>query len=119
MTAKLLLVDDEPMVTEELQEALEFEGFEVETASSVADALEMSAHAQYDVVITDLKMPQATGLDLIRALGERGEPPHIFVLSGHGADSNRDEATSLGARDCFAKPVDPDALLEEIQKVLT
>ena len=71
------------------------------------------------MVVTDLKKPQATGLDLIRALGERENPPQIIVLSGHGAESNRAEATALGAADCFAKPVDPDDLIERIQEVLS
>lgn len=118
MTARLLLVDDEPLATEELQEALEFEGFQVETASSVADALDLSIGTRFDVVITDLKMPVATGLDLIKALGRRDNPPHVFVLSGHGAESNREEATAFGAKECFAKPVDPDHLIEKIQEVL-
>ena len=119
MTHKLLLVDDEPLVTEELQEALEFEGFDVDTANSVDLALCMCAEGQFDLVITDLKMPNKGGLELIRALNEQGNPPHIFVLSGHGAESNRTEATGLGAAECFAKPVDPDALVEKIEGLLT
>lgn len=118
VTTRLLLVDDEPLVTEELQEALEFEGFEVETANSVADALVLTDGKRFDVVITDLKMPVATGLDLIAALRERKDPPHVLVLSGHGADSKREEATAIGAKECFAKPVDPDDLIEKIQEVL-
>ncbi|MEM7061144.1 MAG: response regulator [Pseudomonadota bacterium] len=118
MATKLLLVDDEPLVTEELQEALEFEGYDVETAQSVAEALEYCANAPVDLVVTDLKMPQATGLDLIRALGGQTAPPHIIVLSGHGAESNRAEAMALGAVECFAKPVDPDDLVKKIQEVL-
>jgi len=118
MDCKLLLVDDEPFITEELQEALEFEGFAVDTTNSVLDALEACEGTRYDVVITDLKMPQMGGLDLIRALKDRGDMPMVFVLSGHGAESNRVEATSLGATECFAKPVDPDTLADRIRAEL-
>ena len=118
MTAKILLVDDEPMVREELMEALEFEGFDVSAVGSVAEALDACRDSKYDLIITDLKMPKAGGLDLLRALQEIEAPPIAFVLSGHGAESNRVEATRLGALDCFSKPVDPDDLVEKISEHL-
>ena len=114
MTTSILLVDDEPMVREELMEALEFEGFDVQTVGSVAEALQICAATAFDLVITDLKMPKAGGLDLLRALQEMEAAPLAFVLSGHGAESNRIDAMRLGARDCFSKPVDPDDLIERI-----
>lgn len=117
MTLRVLLVDDEPLVREELQESLEFEGFEVDAAASVSDALTVCEAQSFDVVITDLKMPGAGGLDLLRALRDGGNPAKVMVLSGHGAASNRDEATGLGAVACFAKPVDVDELTEMIGKV--
>lgn len=115
MTTKLLLVDDEPMLTEELQESLEFEGFVVDTANSVPSALEACERTRYNCVVTDLKMPHQGGLDLIRSLNEAGNPPVIFVLSGHGAETSRADALSLGAVECFAKPVDPDVLSDRIR----
>ncbi|MEM7212596.1 MAG: response regulator [Pseudomonadota bacterium] len=118
MTASILLVDDEPMVREELMEALEFEGFDVEAVGSVADALEICATTAFDVIITDLKMPKAGGLDLLAALKDMNHRPLTFVLSGHGAQSNRVEAMNLGALECFSKPIDPDDLIEEIGKHL-
>lgn len=119
MTTSILLVDDEPMVREELMEALEFEGFDVQAVGSVADALQSCAETAFDMIITDLKMPKAGGLDLLRALQEMEAPPLAFVLSGHGAESNRVEATSLGALRCFSKPVDPDDLIEKIGEHLS
>lgn len=115
MTTKLLLVDDEPLLTEELQEALEFEGFVVDTANSVPTAIDAFARTHYNCVVTDLKMPHQGGLDLIRSLNDAGDPPVIFVLSGHGAETSRAEAMSLGATECFAKPVDPDVLSDHIR----
>jgi len=69
--------------------------------------------------VTDLKMPIRGGLDLIRELAATKNAPIIFVLSGHGAESNRPEAKSLGAVECFAKPVDPDDLSDCIRAVCT
>lgn len=115
MKTRLLLVDDEPLLTEELQESLEFEGFVVDTANSVPLALDACKNTRYNCVVTDLKMPHLGGLDLIRSLNEAGDPPIIFVLSGHGAESGRADAMSLGASECFAKPVDPDELSDRIK----
>ena len=117
MARKLLLVDDEPLLTEELQEALELVGYEVVTANSVPAALLHCENNAFDLIITDLKMPHIGGLDLVRALNDAQEAPAIIVLSGHGAESNRAEATSLGVAACFAKPIDPDVLIEQIEAV--
>lgn len=114
MTTSILLVDDEPLVREELMEALEFEGFEVQAVGSVADALQSCSNTSFDLIITDLKMPKAGGLELLTALQGMDNAPMAFVLSGHGAESNRIDATRLGAIDCFSKPVDPDYLIEKI-----
>lgn len=114
MSQRILLVDDEPLVTEELQEALEFEGHAVQAVCNVSDALVACDRDPFDLIITDLKMPQLGGLDLLRALRDRTGAPKVFVLSGHGAESNRTEAMDLGAEDCFSKPVDPDMLAERI-----
>ncbi len=116
---RILLVDDEPLLTEELQEALEFDGYEVETASSVDDALKIFDRSSFDLIITDLKMPRLTGLDLLRHLQGQTDPPRVIVLSGHGAESNKIEASELGAAACFAKPVDTDLLIEEIETVFS
>jgi len=64
-------------------------------------------------------MPHRGGLDLIRELADTKNAPVIFVLSGHGAESNRAEAKSLGATACFAKPVDPDDLSDHIRAFCT
>ena len=118
MTTSVLLVDDEPMLRDELSEALEFEGFDVQSVGSVDDALQTCGETAFDLIITDLKMPQKGGLDLLAALQHLDDPPLAFVLSGHGAESNRVEAMRLGAKDCFSKPVDPDDLILKISEHL-
>lgn len=115
----ILIVDDEPMLIEELQESLELEDFTVTTAEAVDAALQQCDRCSFDVVITDLKMPKAGGLELIRELKARDYPAIIFVVSGHGAESNREEAQGLGAAACFAKPLDVDDLIEAINQNLS
>ncbi|MEM9138864.1 MAG: response regulator [Pseudomonadota bacterium] len=115
----ILLVDDEPLVAEELQESLELEGFRVDTAHNVAAALEHPCLPSADLVVTDLKMPGGDGLELVRTIASGPAPtPKVIVLSGHGAEDNRAEALGLGAVACFSKPVDVDHLIADIRKAL-
>lgn len=111
---RVLIVDDEPMLREELQESLELEDFDVTPAESVDAALAQCEDTAFDVVVTDLKMPVRGGLELIAELKARAYPATCFVVSGHGAESNKEEATKLGAAACFAKPLDVDDLIDAI-----
>lgn len=110
--SQVLIVDDEPLLREELAEALEMEGFDVSTADSVPDALSKMDGAQFDTVVTDLKMPKFGGLALLKQLNEDNFTGIVVVVSGHGAESSREEAMALGAHACFAKPLDVDELIE-------
>lgn len=113
---RVLIVDDEPLLCEELQETLEFEGFDVTAADSVNAALDRCSYASFDVVVTDLKMPERGGLELVAELKTKGYPATIYVVSGHGAETNQEEATRLGVAECFAKPLDADALINAINQ---
>lgn len=110
----VLIVDDEPLLREELKEALELEGHIVSTAESVEEALSQMDGAHFDTVVTDLKMPKIGGLELLRQLNADSFKGIVVVVSGHGAESSREEAMALGARACFAKPLDVDELIEVI-----
>lgn len=111
----VLVVDDEPLLREELQESLEFEGYEVLTAENVPDALSLCDKHSFDYVVTDLKMPKIGGLALLEALRVKGSKSKIFVVSGHGAQSSREDALALGATACFAKPICTDELIEAFE----
>ncbi len=113
----ILIVDDEEMIREELSEALEFEDFKVTTACSAIEALKACDGAGFDVIVTDLKMPKMGGLELLRALQDRDVQAKLFVVSGHGARTNEEEALNLGAVACLSKPLDVDILIENIRKI--
>lgn len=114
---KILIVDDEEMIREELREALEFEDFNVTTACSAIEALDICDSNNFDVVVTDLKMPKMGGLELLNELGARKFGATFYVVSGHGAKSNEDEALRLGATACFSKPLDVDLLVDSINQI--
>ncbi len=116
--SRVLIVDDEEMIREEFREALEFEDFNVTTAASAIEALKICDDAEFDVIISDLKMPKMGGLEFLRELRERRVKAKLFVVSGHGAKSNEVEAIEIGATACFSKPLDVDMLVENIQEHL-
>ena len=104
---RILLIDDEALVLEELAETFEFEGFKVSIAASGEEALEIPDIERVDVVISDLKMPGMNGIDLFKVLKNRPDfTAKVILLSGHGAQEERDTALELGIFACLSKPID-------------
>lgn len=119
--ATLLLVDDEQEILAELAELLELEGFRCLCASSVMEAMSLlGRHAEIELIITDLRMPEESGLRLIQRLGrsvERADLP-IIVTSGH-ADMDDIVALRLKVLDFFNKPLDHQRLIERLKQLFT
>jgi len=101
-----------------LARILERKGYRVDTASNGQEALARLATAPYDLVITDLNMPVMDGLQLLRAMDERGLHPATIVLTGHGTIQSAVEAMKLGAGDYLIKPCHPDELLVVAERLL-
>lgn len=116
---RILLIDDEAFVLEELTETFECEGFEVTTALSGEEALKIEDIAEIPVVISDLKMPGLSGIDLFETLKERSQlNAKVILLSGHGAQDARDKALDLGFFACLSKPIDIEELIEVVETAL-
>jgi CheY-like chemotaxis protein len=113
MKVRLLIVDDDPAVTERLAEHFRASGYDVRTA---ADALEAMARFQtehFQVVITDLVMPGMTGVELLRAIREYGASTHVIVMTGYCALEYLLTCMRLGADACILKPIEDLGLLDE------
>lgn len=115
----LLVVDDESYVRDSLAALLEDRGFRVRTAASVREALEERRLHGVDAVLTDLKMPQADGLDLVRALHESHPGLPVVVLTAFGTVRSAVECVRAGASDYLLKPTDPDELTLVIDRALS
>jgi DNA-binding NtrC family response regulator len=115
---RVLVVEDEAYVRQSLGELLGTRGFDVDLASSVAQAMESLARTPVDVVLTDLKMPTASGLELVRKV--RGASPDVpvVILTGHGTIASAVECVRAGAGDYILKPADPDALEVALDRAL-
>jgi len=116
--ASLLVVDDEKHQRESLQMILEDEGYRVTVAENGREALAKASEVKPEVVLTDLKMPGLTGMDVVRTLQEGPLPPKVILVTAHGSVERAREAHELGAFDYMSKPVVTDELLFRVERAL-
>jgi two-component system response regulator PilR (NtrC family) len=102
----LLVVDDEPDLRTLYELTLIREGYDVETAGSVEEALARLGENDYSAVITDMRLPDGTGLDILRHLEDGGRAEKAIVITAYGSAENAVEALKAGAFDYLTKPVD-------------
>jgi two-component system response regulator PilR (NtrC family) len=116
---KILVIDDEEDIVVELGSFLRRRGHEVTGAGSVGAALRaLGIRGPFDVVLTDLRMPDGCGLDVLRACAAlRAPQPATLVMSGHADASHFALARTLGAFDVFSKPVALRSLLQTLKDI--
>jgi two-component system response regulator PilR (NtrC family) len=102
----LLVVDDEPDLRTLYELTLLREGYDIETAGTVQDALLHLKDRTYSAVITDMRLPDGFGLDILRWLEEGGRREKTIVITAYGSAENAVEALKAGAYDYLTKPVD-------------
>jgi two-component system KDP operon response regulator KdpE len=114
---RILVVDDEPQITRVLRTALTGSGYEVRTADDGHAGLRLAREWQPDLVITDVSMPNMTGIELSAQLRSESQVP-IIVLSVKGEEKVKVEALDAGADDYVTKPVGMDELLARVRRNL-
>ncbi len=102
----LLVVDDEPDLRTLYELSLLREGYDVDSAGSVEEAWSRLAERNYSAVITDMRLPDGNGIDLLRRLEAAGRPEKAIVITAYGSAENAVEALKAGAFDYLTKPVD-------------
>ena len=105
-TFSLLVVDDEPDLRTLYELTLLREGYDVDSAGSVEEAWARLAERGYSAVITDMRLPDGNGLDLLRRLDAAQRPEKTIVITAYGSAENAVEALKAGAFDYLTKPVD-------------
>lgn len=105
-TGSILVVDDEPDLRAVYELALVREGYEVDTAGDVTQARHLLAQNQYQVMITDMRLPDGIGLDLVKMISENARAEKCLVVTAYGSAENAVEALKAGAFDYLTKPVD-------------
>jgi DNA-binding NtrC family response regulator len=117
--ASVLLVDDDEAACRLLAEVLERDGYRVASALSVDEALaKLDREGPFDAVLTDLRMPERSGLDLLKTVRERVPDALVLVLTAFGDAAAAGEAIRAGAYDFVSKPYDIAALRETLARAL-
>jgi len=116
--ATVLLVDDEPDILELLEMALRKMGLEVERAGNVREALARLAARHYDLCLTDMRMPDGDGLQVVRHIMQHNLDVPVAVITAHGNLENAVAALKAGAFDYLAKPVSLDQLRALVKSAL-
>ena len=113
--AKILVIDDERAIRNTLKEILEFEGYSVDVAENGRAGLERALAGAYDLIFTDIKMPEMDGMEFLQAyrkgMAQHGEEAPVVVITGHGSVDSAVEALKGGAFDFIQKPLDLNRLL--------
>ena len=119
-TTDILIVDDEPLQREILGTILSEEGYNVFEAGSGAEAIGVFKENNPQLVLTDLKMPDLSGLELIERIQSLRpkQPPAVIIMTAYGTISSAVEAIKNGAFDYLTKPLDKDALLLKIRQAV-
>ena len=121
--AKILVIDDERAIRNTLKEILEFEGYTVEVAENGRVGLDMALATKYDLIYTDIKMPEMDGMEVLQAYRKSmqengGEDAPVVMISGHGTVETAVDALKSGAYDFIVKPLDLNRLLLTTQHAL-
>lgn len=115
---RILVVDDEAPIRDSLRDILEGEGFRVDLAGDGMQALQLIGDTEYDLMLTDIKMPRMDGMELLSHCSRNYVLLPIIMISAHGNVQTAVEATKLGAFDFITKPLDLDRLLITIRNAL-
>jgi DNA-binding NtrC family response regulator len=118
MNDRILVVDDNPNTTELIQRNLAQVGYVVAVAGSAQEAIERLEAAPVDLVITDLKMPKVSGLELVRHVRENHPDTEVMMITGYATVEGAVEAVKLGAEEYLPKPFTAEELLSVVRRVL-
>jgi DNA-binding response OmpR family regulator len=115
---RILYADDDPDTREMVKMYLQMAGFRVDLATTSREVLDTIAEEQFDAVILDNWMPEATGVETCKLIRLIDQTTPIFFCSGAASAADIKEATDAGAQGYFTKPFDPDDLVKALQRAL-
>lgn len=118
MTKQILIADDDPSMRMALSESLESCGFEVETAENGADALKKFEKGKFEIVVTDMRMPKMTGMDVLRGVKKISPRTPVILITAYGTVKTAVEAMKEGASEFIMKPFSLDDLEFAVKNVM-
>jgi two-component system response regulator MprA len=118
MKAHILVVDDDPRITDLLRRILAYEGYSVAIAVSGIEALRRTLERPPDIMILDIMLPELSGLEVTRRLRTAGDTLPILMLTARDATADLVEGIETGADDYLVKPFAPEELLARVKALL-
>ena len=119
MPARILIVEDSPLITDAFRILFTAAGYDVDVAASVAEGIERGASTEVDLMLLDLTLPDGNGLEILDALRERGSLPRsTLAMTGHKDPASRRSCLDAGCVDVLTKPVPIGELLRQIERHL-
>ncbi|MDI6756524.1 MAG: response regulator [Endomicrobiia bacterium] len=115
---KIFVVDDEPGIVKFMEKALVKNGYQVSASTDPRRALEDIAREPYDVIITDLRMPQMSGIELLEKVKSSGVSAEVVVVTAHATTDTAIECLRKGAADYLIKPFEINEMLATVGKVV-
>src|SRR5512142_1830964 len=115
--ARVLVVDDEPKLGRFVGEMLDLDHHEVTVIGGGREALVLLASRPFDIVLTDLRMPEGDGLAVLKAARARPAPPEVVVMTAYGSAESAVEAMKAGAADYVTKPFSMDELRLRVRRL--
>jgi DNA-binding NtrC family response regulator len=113
---QIIIIDDEPIVGKRLKPALEKSGYEVEFYETGAAALKRLSEKNFDIVVTDVRMDEIDGMDVLTKVTENKPQVKVIMITGYATIEVAREAMAKGAFEVIAKPFKPNELREIIHK---
>jgi two-component system, NtrC family, nitrogen regulation response regulator NtrX len=116
--AKILVIDDEKAIRRSLKDILEFEKHTVEEAEDGEAGLKLAMAKEFDLIISDIKMPKIDGIEFLSKIMDHGTSAAVVMMSGHGTIETAVEAVKKGAYDFIPKPIDLNRLLVTVRNAM-
>lgn len=114
---KILIADDDVQLCNALTEEFEYRGFSTKAVYTADEAIEQAVRFAPDIILLDLKMPEKSGFDVLRALNTSGSTIPIIVLTAYADVRSAIDAAKLGASDFISKPYNVEELVTAVSKL--
>jgi CheY-like chemotaxis protein len=118
MKFKILIVDDDPMISDELKELLIDDGHEVQNVNSGEDGLNTLEEQRFDIVFLDIKLPGIDGVEVLKNIKTKPQSPYVIMITGYATLETAIESMRSGAFDYISKPFDIDQIHKSIDSII-
>ena len=115
---KVLVIDDEQIVLDSVSQILMDENYEVDVSLSGREGLDWAIERPYDIVLTDIRMPDIGGMRVLRDIKRIKSSLPVLIITGYATTRSAVQAMKLGAADYIEKPFEPEQLLEAVSRAL-